>query len=146
MTPDSLTTALKEEARRLGFDLVGVAPAVASPTYAQFGQWLADGCAAGMQHLAARAEARSHPRHVLEGVRSVLMLGTNYRTVEPQTAFGEPPASAGGCPSGRVDAIPGLARLPHPSPLLWTFLSGCSAARDGDLPCFGHGDCRLGRR
>lgn len=83
MTPDALTAALKEEARRLGFDLVGVAPAVTPPTFERFEQWLADGYAAEMHYLAARAEARRHPRHVLEGVQSILMLSTNYRTAEP---------------------------------------------------------------
>jgi epoxyqueuosine reductase len=120
MTPDSLTTALKEEARRLGFDLVGVAPAVAPPSFARFEEWLAEGCAAGMHYLAQRAETRSHPRHVLEGVRSILMLGMNYRTVEPAGApaasLGEPRASARGLATSRVDAIPGLtprARQKH---------------------------------
>jgi epoxyqueuosine reductase len=36
-----------------------------------------------MQYIAARQEAYDHPRHVLDGVRSVLMLGLPYRTVEP---------------------------------------------------------------
>ena len=35
-----LTGRLKDEARRLGFDLVGVAPAVVPPGYGQFVEWL----------------------------------------------------------------------------------------------------------
>jgi len=83
MTSRQLTAALKEEARRLGFQLVGVAPAVASPGIERFRRWLADGFAGAMRYLAERAQAYEHPRHVLEGVRSILMLGTGYRTAEP---------------------------------------------------------------
>ncbi len=36
-----------------------------------------------MGYFAARIEAYEHPRHVLPGVRSLLMLGMNYRTAEP---------------------------------------------------------------
>jgi epoxyqueuosine reductase len=83
-----LTETLKKEAARLGFELTGVCPAVRPPGIARFREWLAAGKAAGMDYLADRADAREHPRHVLEGVRSILMLGMSYRTVEPV-----PPAS-----------------------------------------------------
>jgi epoxyqueuosine reductase len=36
-----------------------------------------------MGHLADRARAHEHPRHVLPDAQSLLMLGVNYRTVEP---------------------------------------------------------------
>lgn len=38
-----------------------------------------------MKYLAERAKAYEHPRHVLEGARSLLVLGTPYCTAEPQT-------------------------------------------------------------
>ena len=83
MTPNSLTAALKEEAARLGFDLAGATPAARPPGIDRFRQWLADGQAGQMDYLAARAEAYEHPRHVLNGAKSILMLATNYRTAEP---------------------------------------------------------------
>jgi len=86
MTPSSLAAALKEEAVRLGFDLPGAAPAASPPGIDRFEQWLAEGHAGRMGYLADRAEAYRHPRHVLEGARSILMLGTNYRTAEPVAA------------------------------------------------------------
>lgn len=79
----SLTAALKEEAHRLGFDLAGACPAVRPPRIDRFREWLAAGCAGEMGYLIDRAEAREHPRNVLDGVQSILMLGANYRTVEP---------------------------------------------------------------
>jgi epoxyqueuosine reductase len=36
-----------------------------------------------MQYLTQRAAAYEHPRHVLDGVRSILVLAMPYRTVEP---------------------------------------------------------------
>ena len=83
MHPASLTAALKEESTRLGFDLVGATPAVATPGFDRFRQWLAEGYAGQMRYLADRLNAYRHPGQLLEGAKSVLMLATNYRTVEP---------------------------------------------------------------
>ena len=82
-TPESLTVALKEKALRLGFELAGTTAAVTPPGFDRFQRWLADGRGGQMHYLADRADAYRHPRHVLDGVQSVLMLGSNYRTVEP---------------------------------------------------------------
>lgn len=90
MMPGFLTAALKGEAVRLGFDLAGAAPAVTPPEIDRFEQWLAEGHAGQMHYLADRAGAYGHPRHVLAGVKSILMLAANYRTVEPvEAAAGE---------------------------------------------------------
>ncbi len=86
MTPHRLTAALKEEATRLGFDLTGVAPAIAPPEFDRFRAWLSEGNGGRMDYLAGRLGAYEHPRHVLAEVRSILMLAVNYRTVEPAGA------------------------------------------------------------
>jgi epoxyqueuosine reductase len=84
MTPTSLTTALKEESLRLGFDMAGATPAVAlTDDFARLQTWLADGHAGRLSYLADRLDARRHPAAVLEGVQSLLMLLVNYRSVEP---------------------------------------------------------------
>ncbi len=83
MPATSLTTALKAEARRLGFDLAGVCPAVTPAGIGRFHEWLSAGYAGEMQYLGDRAEAYEHPRHVLDGVRSILVLALVYRTAEP---------------------------------------------------------------
>ena len=82
-TASSLTAALKSEAQRLGFELAGVCPAVEPAGLARFREWLAAGYAGEMHYLSSRAEAYAHPRHVLDGARSIVMLALNYRTVEP---------------------------------------------------------------
>ena len=83
MPATSLTTALKAEARRLGFDLAGVCPAVTPAGIGRFHEWLSAGYAGEMHYLGDRAEAYEHPGHVLDGVRSILMLAMVYRTAEP---------------------------------------------------------------
>lgn len=83
MSPVSLTAALKEESHRLGFDLAGTCPAVTPPGIDRLHRWLADGFAGEMRYLGDRADAYRHPRYVLDGARSLLVLATNYRTPEP---------------------------------------------------------------
>ena len=85
----ALTTALKEESLRLGFDLVGATPAVAPPGFDRLRQWLADGCAGQMRYFEDRLAAYRHPNQLLDGARSVLMLAMNYRTAEPAEAGAE---------------------------------------------------------
>ena len=85
----ALTAALKEESLRLGFDLVGATPAVASPDFDRVRQWLADGYAGQMRHFTDRLAAYRHPDRLLDGAQSILMLAMNYRTAEPAEAGAE---------------------------------------------------------
>jgi len=83
-----MTPLIKAAAQRLGFELVGIAPAVTPTGLHEFLDWLEQGYAGEMQYLERREEAYEHPRHVLDGVRSVIMLGMNYKTEEPTSAAG----------------------------------------------------------
>ena len=83
MEPAALTAALKAEASRLGFELSGATAAITPPRLASFHRWLEDGFQGEMHYMANRVGAYEHPRHVLDGVRSLLMLGMVYRTAEP---------------------------------------------------------------
>ncbi len=79
MTVDlSLTSQLKHEAERLGFDRVGIAPAVAPPGYEFFQEWLRLGYEAGMGYMRKYEEARSDPGAILDGVRSIIVLAMIY--------------------------------------------------------------------
>ena len=78
MSAHELAARVKARAMELGFDLVGIAPAVPAPGYPKFLDWLAAGYHAGMEYLSRRAPAYAHPNGVLEGTRSVLMLGINH--------------------------------------------------------------------
>jgi epoxyqueuosine reductase len=82
-TPTSLRDAVKAEALRIGFDLVGIAPAAVPGGLDSFHEWLRQGYDGEMAWLSRREAAYEHPRHVLAGARSVIMLGLNYRTDDP---------------------------------------------------------------
>ncbi len=81
--PQSLTQALRQRAWELGFAAAGVAPAVTPQGISRFYQWLQAGYAGQMHYLTHRAECYAHPRHVLAGVRSLVVLALPYRTQEP---------------------------------------------------------------
>lgn len=83
-SPAGLTQQIKQHARQLGFSSVGVCPAVTPNGIHQFVEWLADGFDGEMEYLRQRKHAYEHPRHVLDGVRSLVMLTLNYRTQSPQ--------------------------------------------------------------
>jgi epoxyqueuosine reductase len=78
----SLEDRLKAQARRLGFELVGIAAADAADTFDVFQRWLRDGHAGAMDYLARHEAARRHPEAVLPAVRSVVMAGMNYRPAD----------------------------------------------------------------
>jgi epoxyqueuosine reductase len=78
-----LSAELKAEACRLGFELAGIVPAVTPDGIHDFLDWLERGYAGQMQYLERREEAYTHPRHILDGARSVVMLGINYNTQAP---------------------------------------------------------------
>ena len=78
-----LTRRLKDEALRLGFDRVGVSPAVTPPGYSRFIEWLGAGRAAGMAYLEKYAALREHPALLLDGARSVVMVSLVYGRPEP---------------------------------------------------------------
>ena len=85
MTPHDLTSRLKCEAFRLGFDDVGIAPAVPAPGYPGFLQWLDAGHHAGMEFMSRHATSREHPQSVLDGVCSVVVVSIVYGQREPGT-------------------------------------------------------------
>jgi epoxyqueuosine reductase len=79
----ALEARLKEQARRLGFELVGIAPAGPADGFASLREWLDRGYAGEMAYLHRHREARRHPSSVLREVRSVVMVGMNYLPPEP---------------------------------------------------------------
>jgi epoxyqueuosine reductase len=79
----SLTEELKSRAILEGFDLAGVCPAVTPLGLRRLDDWLRRGYAGQMEYIGARRAAYEHPRHVLDGVRSLLMLGMRYADSAP---------------------------------------------------------------
>lgn len=73
-----LTQAVRNETQRIGFDLVGIAPAVGPTSIAQFREWVEQGFDGEMHYIKRRLDAYEHPSHVLPPVRSVVVVGANY--------------------------------------------------------------------
>jgi epoxyqueuosine reductase len=75
--------AIKRQAREVGFDLCGIAPATDLPELAFFERWLARGYAGEMAYLERTAGRRMDVRRVLPSARSVIVTGTIYNTDVP---------------------------------------------------------------
>lgn len=75
-----LTDEVKREARRVGFDLVGIAAPDPSRHAARYRDWLAAGCHADMGYLARpdAVDKRADPRVLMPEVRSVVVVAMAY--------------------------------------------------------------------
>jgi epoxyqueuosine reductase len=69
---------IKDQARALGFALVGVARAAEADGFARLQEWLSRGYAGEMEYMGRHTDARRHPAAVLPAVRSVVMVGMEY--------------------------------------------------------------------
>ena len=83
MSPMLTADTIKSQARTLGFDLCGIAPAGAFPELSFFREWLDRGYAGEMGYLHRSAHGRADVRNVLPSVRSVIVTGTIYNTSRP---------------------------------------------------------------
>lgn len=75
-----LTSFVKAEALRLGFDACGVACAAPVPVSVQraYDRWVEQGMCAGMDYLVRNREKRFDPRLLVEGTRSIVCVALNY--------------------------------------------------------------------
>ncbi len=73
-----LASEVKQRARQLGFDLVGIADASPSKYRDFYRQWLDDGRAGTMEYLHKRFDERTDPAMYLPGARSVICVAVNY--------------------------------------------------------------------
>jgi epoxyqueuosine reductase len=89
---NALASRIKDEAHRLGFELAGIAPAADADGFAHLQEWLAQGCAGEMDYMSRHAEAHRHPESILPSVKSVVMVGINYK---PAAREGEAHAEPG---------------------------------------------------
>lgn len=74
----ALASQVKQLAHGLGFDLVGIAPAVRSTRENFFRRWIDDGRAGEMTYLADRLDERLDPAKYLPGARAVVCVAMNY--------------------------------------------------------------------
>lgn len=83
--PAQLAAAIKQHARTLGFDLVGIASAEPSAYRDYYREWLDDGRAGTMEYLHKRFDERTAVTTYMPGAKSVICVALNYH-VPLQTA------------------------------------------------------------
>jgi epoxyqueuosine reductase len=74
---------IRRQARELGFDLCGIAPAESLPEAAFLREWLDRGYAGEMEYLERSAHKRMDVRAIMPSARSVIVLGTIYNVDRP---------------------------------------------------------------
>ncbi len=73
------SAAIRQKARELGFNLVGIVPATALTTEAErLREWLARNFHGRMEYMARDPQMRSDPRRLLPSARSVVCVALNY--------------------------------------------------------------------
>ncbi len=77
-------TQIKERAKQLGFDVVGITTAQHAEHEASLLRWLYQGFHGEMDYLARDPERRARPSLVLENAKSIIAVGLNYYTKEPE--------------------------------------------------------------
>ena len=86
--PRDVNEWIKQYARALGFDLVGIAPVQSPPHADSFLLWLAQGYAGTMEYLGRTAHLRINPAELLPDARSAVVVGLNYAPAElPETDY-----------------------------------------------------------
>src|SRR5438445_2584987 len=85
-----LAVRINQHAHDLGFELAGIAPATPADGFDELLSWLEQGFAGEMEYMHRHAEARRHPSSILPEVRSVVMVGMNYKAAgkgQPASRF-----------------------------------------------------------
>jgi epoxyqueuosine reductase len=87
MIQSSISDAVKQAAREVGFDLAGIAGVGEYQELAKFPEWIEEGRAGEMQYLEARNEAGDLKRASLQNAapwaKSVVVVALNYNSDQP---------------------------------------------------------------
>ncbi|MGB7946787.1 MAG: tRNA epoxyqueuosine(34) reductase QueG, partial [Candidatus Binatia bacterium] len=82
----ALSLRVKEEAQRLGFELVGISPVRVPPHEESFAEWLRRGFAGELAYMSRTEQLRRNPRELVPWAASVISVGMNYCTPYPRVA------------------------------------------------------------
>ena len=90
----TLEQEIKDKARTLGFDAVGITDAapIAPADVERLRTWLASGCAGEMHYMQRNFEKRIAPAALLDAAQSVIVVALNYKP--PASHPQGPPATA----------------------------------------------------
>jgi epoxyqueuosine reductase len=92
VTPAERRAWIVAQARALGFDLCGIAPAADFPELARLPEWLARGYAGEMHYL--HDPRRHSPQAAMPGARSLIVCALNYNTPFPYSTSASSAPSA----------------------------------------------------
>jgi len=95
----NLTDSIKQKARQLRFDLVGITDAspIDADQFKLFTDWLDSGYAGRMSYMHQNLDKRTNPAKLLKNAQSLIVVGLNYT---PPKTRKEPPEATE--PKGRV--------------------------------------------
>jgi epoxyqueuosine reductase len=77
---NTLSSRVKEEARRLGFELVGISAVKPAPHELSFAQWLREGFAGELDYMKRTELLRCDPHTLVPWAVSIVSVGMNYYT------------------------------------------------------------------
>jgi epoxyqueuosine reductase len=83
---NALSLRFKEEAQRLGFELVGISPVKPPPHEESFAEWLRRGLSGELEYMKRTEELRRDPHRLVPWAVSVISVGMNYQTPFPRPA------------------------------------------------------------
>ena len=86
---NALSLRVKEEAQRLGFELVGISPVKLPPHEESFAEWLRQGFSGQLEYMKRTEELRRNPQRLVPWAVSIVSVGMNYNT-----PFSRPAASS----------------------------------------------------
>jgi epoxyqueuosine reductase len=88
---DALSLRVKEEAQRLGFELVGISPVKVPPHEESFAEWLRRGFSGQLDYMKRTEDLRRDPRRLVPWAVSVISVGMNYYTRFPRPRASQQP-------------------------------------------------------
>ena len=89
LTPEGRAHRVKDKARQLGFDEVGITDLAPTPHAEALTTWLNAGMAASMQYMQRQEIRRRDPSRILEGATRAVVVSRNYYTDDPPSQPGE---------------------------------------------------------
>ncbi len=80
----ALSSRIKEEAQRLGFELAGISPVKLPPHEESFAEWLRQGFAGELGYMERTEHLRRDPHALVPWAVSIVSVGMNYYTDHPR--------------------------------------------------------------
>lgn len=99
-SPKVMANLVRDAARKIGFDLVGISAAVVPSGFKRLQHWLEQCYDGEMHYMRRREEAYQHPDGVLPGTKSVIVTALNYHSTAAMVTSGDGRSTSFG--KGRV--------------------------------------------